>query len=94
MRRTAKALAVVLCELPFDDRCALAAARTAGMYSARQPAITALIATCSAVTVISRVGDRSHDNRRDAGPPSSRKRANLLRRGRDNGQAVRPSRRS
>ena len=47
---------VVLWQLPFSCRCARTAATTTGMYSARQPAITALIAACSAVTTTSRVG--------------------------------------
>ena len=47
---------VVLWQLPFSLRCARTAATTTGMYSRLQPAITALIATCSAVTVTSRVG--------------------------------------
>ena len=47
---------VVLWQLPFSCRCARTAATTTGMYSRRQPAITALIAACSAVTTTSRVG--------------------------------------
>ena len=47
---------VTLWQLPFSWRWARTAATTTGMYSGRQPAITALMATCSAVTTTSRVG--------------------------------------
>ncbi len=47
---------VVEWQFPNSSRWARTAATTTGKYSGRQPAITALIAACSAVTVTSRVG--------------------------------------
>jgi hypothetical protein len=47
---------VVLWQLAFSFRWARTAATTTGKYSTLQPAITELMAACSAVTTTSRVG--------------------------------------
>ncbi len=81
---------VVLWQLAISSRWARTAATTTGMYSARQPAITALIAACSAVTVTSRVGTWPSTSSLSR-PAAARNRSHLLGRGRHDGQAVGPA---